>query len=198
MNTKKCNKCQLDLPTTEFYKHSGRSPDGFEYNCKKCHAIHKNLRYHKNPEIYKKSAYAWKSKNKVEVAKKLLAYKTKVYSQCQEFKKQISTDYGCLICKENRAGCLDFHHINATDKIKEVGKCANLTDLFREMSNCIILCANCHRLYHRDIIKLPENLTRIDVTKYIPADFKPRKLKFIQGYSPYDKNPNYPLHAQFQ
>lgn len=183
MNTKKCCKCQLELSTTQFYKQSGRSPDGFGYICKKCDTIQKNIRYHKNPKKYNSTVYKWKSEHKEEVARKLQIYKDKIYRQCKDIKKRIATDYGCFLCKESRPDCLDFHHILPETKIKDIGKCYNLASLFTELPKCMVLCSNCHRLYHKNIIQLPNNITSIDISKYVPENYTTKKNKFHTGIS---------------
>jgi hypothetical protein len=59
----------------------------------------------------------------------------------------------CQLCPEDAKECLDFHHIDPTEKEDDV---SNLLSSFRAMSRvikeiekCVCLCANCHRKVHK-------------------------------------------------
>lgn len=66
----------------------------------------------------------------------------------------------CIVCGYNRCqGALDFHHIDG--KTKEFG--VSLDGITRswkrvekELSKCILVCANCHREIHAGILQLSE------------------------------------------
>jgi hypothetical protein len=83
----------------------------------------------------------------------------------------IFNDHPCLVCGDKRHGCLSFHHLDP--KEKEYGVTSHsLTwkGMLKEASKCVVLCLNCHTLYHRGDIQLPEKLTPIDVSKYRPEN----------------------------
>lgn len=58
----------------------------------------------------------------------------------REYKELI----GCNICGERHGSCLQYHHINANEKYKDVSAIHNIKECIIEMEKCIILCANCH------------------------------------------------------
>lgn len=56
----------------------------------------------------------------------------------------------CSLCDETDHNCLDFHHVDPSEKeIKistAIGRGANT--VAKELSKCIVVCANCHRKVH--------------------------------------------------
>lgn len=68
----------------------------------------------------------------------------------QELKSKLK----CERCTESDTVCLDFHHIDAKTKEREVAAVvSNLgwckERILKEIAKCIVLCANCHRKQHR-------------------------------------------------
>jgi 5-methylcytosine-specific restriction endonuclease McrA len=64
----------------------------------------------------------------------------------------------CLVCGEDEATCLDFHHLDATQKdftISQAFLYYGKDKIEKELSKCVVLCSNCHRKIHAKIIKLP-------------------------------------------
>ena len=63
---------------------------------------------------------------------------------------------GCIICGEKELCCLEFHHIDPTNKIDSVVNMLNKEHelLKKEVNKCVVLCANCHRKVHANIIQL--------------------------------------------
>ncbi len=59
---------------------------------------------------------------------------------------------GCRICGETDAACLDFHHRNPDEKEGHIGEFRRFGTerLLKEIAKCDVLCANCHRKFHRD------------------------------------------------
>lgn len=57
----------------------------------------------------------------------------------------------CFRCEESDYCCLDFHHTR--DKLFNLSKKSfqgkTLDDVKKEITKCIILCANCHRKLHK-------------------------------------------------
>lgn len=73
-----------------------------------------------------------------------LAYETKIKNKCH-------------FCKEGHYSCLDFHHLR--DKIDTIGymtkqKKYTMNDLIKEIKKCIVICTNCHRKLHNNVIHL--------------------------------------------
>lgn len=65
----------------------------------------------------------------------------------------IKSDLGCKICGEKDARCLDFHHVNSTEKDFTIchAVCTGVrwARIEEEIKKCEVLCANCHRKYHQ-------------------------------------------------
>ena len=63
----------------------------------------------------------------------------------------------CNRCPENHIACLEFHHIDPTEKEGNIGQiCRNYSTkrLLKEIEKCEILCANCHRKEHYKLIEI--------------------------------------------
>lgn len=63
-------------------------------------------------------------------------------------------------CEEDRNEALCFHHVSADEKEENVSLMAisgdySLDDLKEEISKCIVLCRNCHRIKHSNEPKSP-------------------------------------------
>ena len=70
-------------------------------------------------------------------------------------KRQILVDArigGCVKCGEQDVACLDFHHRDPLEKEGHIGEFRKfgIKRLLAEIAKCDVLCANCHRKYHRD------------------------------------------------
>ena len=76
--------------------------------------------------------------------------------------KQSAVDYKggcCTICGFNLyIGALEFHHIDPSKKDFEVSSFYKkpLVDekVRAELDKCVLLCSNCHRMYHAGLINL--------------------------------------------
>ena len=67
-------------------------------------------------------------------------------------------DKPCAICKETfHPCCIDFHHLDPSEKKYEISDYNRygLKYLQEEIDKCITLCACCHRLLHKGLVKLP-------------------------------------------
>jgi len=66
----------------------------------------------------------------------------------------IKAERGCERCGESDPICLDFHHIDQTNKKYTVARLYAGTwkweRLLAEIELCRVLCANCHRKEHRN------------------------------------------------
>jgi len=62
-------------------------------------------------------------------------------------------DRGCSECGETEPVCLQFHHVDG-DKSAGVGAMIADSDpverVLAEVENCVVLCANCHRVRHHE------------------------------------------------
>jgi len=77
--------------------------------------------------------------------------------------KEMAIEYkggACISCGFAKyAGSLDFHHVDPKQKDAGVSKLTRspMTDKIQhELDKCVLLCANCHRMVHGNIIILNE------------------------------------------
>jgi hypothetical protein len=80
-------------------------------------------------------------------------YNDKQRLRRQNIKKLVdSLKESCFICGENDKACIDFHHIDSSEKNFEIGDVNNHKwsdeKIINEIAKCICLCANHHRLLH--------------------------------------------------
>lgn len=143
---KQCTRCKTEKALDEFYHRK----TGIHAWCKVCVRDDNKKFYKRNPEPYKKRARAChKEKNKERIAEANL----------------IKAQIGCQCCNEKTVCVLDFHHLVGNSKGKERGMpvsraaCQSEKAFRRELSKCIVVCANCHRKIHAGLIVLPESIT---------------------------------------
>lgn len=83
------------------------------------------------------------------------------YNQVKNFRQKLKSNlcyvHGaqCSICGYNRCeSALEFHHLNADEKSFTLGTNANIATekALEESKKCILVCANCHREIHADLI----------------------------------------------
>ena len=86
------------------------------------------------------------------------AKKAKTYAMKREIVDSFKSK-GCIICGEKETACLDFHHLNPSEKDFQVSALNNkgLKTILAEIEKCVILCANCHRKLHANLIELPND-----------------------------------------
>ena len=93
--------------------------------------------------------------------KKKEEYKERIYKRIREHTKLVSEikgNYGCMNenCKWSEDTydpvILDFHHCNAEQKNAKVSQmfCRSKHIIAEEINKCVVFCANCHRLFHKD------------------------------------------------
>jgi len=75
--------------------------------------------------------------------------KDKKKTKNRKFITEYRKDHPCEICGETSELCLEFHHLGK----KEIGISRAICDwgikrLKKEVSKCMVLCANCHRKIH--------------------------------------------------
>ncbi len=134
--TKTCTKCGETKPKTEF-SFKNKSANVLASNCKTCQKVMKDKHYQKNKDGYKKKAKA---------------HDAKQIQRWQAFKATLS----CEECGESRTPTLDFHHTE-DNKDRNVPKLVSegcgWPRIMAEVSKCIVLCSNCHRVLHDKLKK---------------------------------------------
>lgn len=100
-----------------------------------------------------------KEKNRVyqkaHYQKKKQYYKDKASERQNKIKKEfieIKSSLKCISCGEDNIACLDFHHLDSSQKEIEVSKAValgwSIERIKLEINKCIVLCSNCHRKHH--------------------------------------------------
>lgn len=85
----------------------------------------------------------------------------------QQKLKQEAVDYKggkCLSCNYDKyQGALEFHHLNPNEKEFNISqiKFFSLNSIKKELDKCILLCSNCHKEIHANLIKYDEKTNTI-------------------------------------
>ncbi len=71
----------------------------------------------------------------------------------------------CQICNYDRCpSALELHHVDPQEKEISIGtimaRCRSWDFLYDEISKCILLCSNCHREVHAELVEIPEYYKR--------------------------------------
>lgn len=135
--TRICKKCGRELPIDKFELDHTKSGDIRRGICRECRAEDRKKLRKRKPEIY-------------------IAQAIRRQNRQTEWLYSLKTP--CIICGESEPVCIDFHHINPTEKEFTIGRCRSRSKewLSKEISKCVCLCSNCHRKVHAGIIDLNE------------------------------------------
>ena len=131
---KKCFQCLNTKEYSLFYKNKS-TKDGYSGICKECQLVNER-------------------KNNLKTKEWIISLKTK-----------------CCKCEENRYWVLDFHHKDPNIKNFNISEYSiSGTASFKtkklkienELSNCVVLCSNCHRDFH-----YMEKINNISIEDYL-------------------------------
>ncbi len=62
---------------------------------------------------------------------------------------EMKLESGGCACGEKDPAALDYHHVDPSDKVREInGRNRCLAAIKEEIKKCIVICANCHRKGH--------------------------------------------------
>jgi hypothetical protein len=143
METKKCNCCSVVFPIEDFaFKNKA---EGIRINfCSNCRKIKSKSSYEKHKQTNLKRT----AKNKLKSL---------------EWYKNLKKTLSCCVCGEKEPECLDFHHIDSSEKdfiLSEI-KRESIGRMKNELNKCACLCANCHRKHHAEKLFAP--LVKLDI-----------------------------------
>lgn len=134
---KTCTKCGITKPLTEYYANK-RGVHGKAAACKQCltevYAKHRR----DNLEHYNQVRADLRHRNR---------------TRYNEWKSQQC----CLLCGEDELCCLDLHHLDPDSKEMNIGDVIlhkPWDKLKAELDKCVVLCSNCHRKVHANLITL--------------------------------------------
>ena len=89
-----------------------------------------------------------KKKRLARMYERKAARKVAIYNYIQNIKSQLS----CVDCGQSHPATLHFHHQNPENKVFNISdavyKGFSLDRIKKEISKCIVLCANCHFIRH--------------------------------------------------
>jgi len=142
MATKICAKCKKEKDFDDFHTNR-RKKDGKQSYCKICLNENAKRDYRVNK---RKDTFIDRSKKNRQRCKKLV--------------NDIKIKYGCCLCQEREACCLDFHHFDKDEKDVNVSYLADTKSKKRmliEMQKCCIVCSNCHRKIHAGLLTVTKN-----------------------------------------
>ena len=76
-------------------------------------------------------------------------------SELRAWVYRVKRERGCTQCDEGDPACLDFHHVNESEKEMQIGRMVTYgysrERISDEIEKCVVLCANCHRKEHYEI-----------------------------------------------
>jgi hypothetical protein len=138
METKVCTTCKIEKPIEQFlWKNKEKGIR--HYPCSECYKEIRKKSYEKNKEYYLNKNRKRKETN------------NDWYNEFKKGKK-------CHFCDESEPVCLDFHHLDGTTKEYNIGSMGystySIDTIMKEVEKCVILCSNCHRKVHANILKL--------------------------------------------
>ena len=140
----KCCSCGVEKNDDDF-PWKNKSKNLKQRRCRSCYSEYNRL-YYKNGE-------------KTKQVKRVRANNKKAKEKLKELLSQYKSNFSCVVCDESAIECLDFHHMDPTQKEKAVARLMcdvyNWDRIKEEIDKCIIVCANCHRKIHSGTIKYP-------------------------------------------
>ena len=91
---------------------------------------------------------SWYQRHRTKRLARIYERKAATIEYVQEIKSQLR----CADCGEHHPATLQFHHVNSEDKMFNVADAVRnglgLDRIKKEISKCIVLCANCHAVRH--------------------------------------------------
>lgn len=150
---KKCCTCHKILALAEFNKNKGRK-DGLNSICRLCSQKRSKQYYQDNKESHKVVVNKQRNQRRKKLKRLINNYKT--------------ANNGCTFCDEQELYCLDFHHLDPTEKEFDVSQLVSRTvtpaRLIAEMQKCIIACSKCHKKIHKGckLIAIKDMLARLN------------------------------------
>lgn len=137
MNTKQCIKCG-NTKDIEHFSFRNKAKGTHISTCKSCW------------NEYGRNYYNNNKSRRIDINKKWRQSTRKKFTD-------IKTDFSCVICGEPENICLDFHHLDSSQKEFSIANAVNrmsTTRLLKEIQKCVVLCSNCHRKVHAGLITI--------------------------------------------
>lgn len=73
---------------------------------------------------------------------------------------KLKRDVGCYFCNEFESLCLDWHHLDPSQKKYNVNRALHIPvkKIVSELKKCECVCANCHRRLHNNLVEKPTKI----------------------------------------
>lgn len=134
---KKCSKCGQEKPMSEYFVRDAVTRR-LHAQCKTCYKLQRvinyTIHYQKYREKYLLRAKISRHKARNEYRERMLEY---------------LADKSCANCHESDNRVLEFDHVTPETKRFSVSQGVKLgyswEEILKEIENCRILCANCHK-----------------------------------------------------
>lgn len=106
----------------------------------------------KNIEKMRQYRRDWYSKNQEHAKEKVIERKNAIKKWFKEIKGQLR----CEQCGENHPACLEFHHLNPSEKEINLSEAVAIkgwskNKILDEIDKCVVLCSNCHKKLHWEL-----------------------------------------------
>lgn len=79
-------------------------------------------------------------------------YKKVAREKSRDFVKKYLNEHPCTVCGESSLACLDFDHIDKSQKKRCIAEMifygCSVRTIQNEIDKCNVLCSNCHRKKH--------------------------------------------------
>lgn len=142
---KECSVCKQTLPLDEF-AFRNKTTNARHGQCNTCRRATAKRSYENNKDT--------------------VIAKTKIRRKgVRDWYQQLKSTMKCCVCAESDPACLDFHHLDPTEK--EFDPSASLAygkkAVVLELNRCACLCANCHRKEHAGRLNAP--LVKLEITQ---------------------------------
>lgn len=144
MDTKTCTRCQEDLPATSFGQ---KTSTQLQSACKSCQ---------------RSISAEWYVNNKQRQIDNARRNNVAFHDTIQRWKKTLT----CSKCPESFERCLDFHHLDGSNKEEAIAQMlysSSWTRIVKELNKCIVLCSNCHRKVHANALDVSD-ISVINIT----------------------------------
>jgi hypothetical protein len=130
--TQTCTHCKAEKSLDDFYRQA-KKRNGRSSWCKAC----SNNR-----------SSDWHGENRDKVNANWMRSWEKAKGLIMLMKERGS----CAMCSEDHPVCLDFHHVDPSQKEVGIAKCHSIKTIVSESAKCVLLCRNCHSKAHAQVI----------------------------------------------
>jgi predicted HNH restriction endonuclease len=131
--TKKCSRC-FKIKKISFFRQDKQKKDGLCSWCNECQDEYSTQRHKTHSKNYANTARERRKRGK----RWAIEYKGAKCARCGEQVEDV---------------CYDFHHLNPKQKEISVGVLMDRKKeaIIKEIKKCIMVCANCHRIIHKEL-----------------------------------------------